>query len=109
MFRAVGVFLEGWVTDASGAPGSGLEGMRRGAEQLREQNVLMFDGLFKIALAKAEARAGDLDRALAVLDEGLATAEGMGFRAFEGELHRARGQLLLQRDPPLPRLRRTLS
>ena len=87
------------MTDASGAPGSGLEGMRRGAEQLREQNVLMFDGLFKIALAKAEARAGDLDRALAVLDEGLATAEGMGFRAFEGELHRARGQLLLQRDP----------
>ena len=68
-----------------------------------------FDGLFKIALAKAEARAGDLDRALAVLDEGLATAEGMGFRAFEAELHRARGQVLLQRDPPLPRLPRTLS
>ena len=46
MFRAVGVFLEGWVTAVSGAPGSGLEGMRRGAEQLREQNILMFDGLF---------------------------------------------------------------
>ena len=39
--------------------------MRRGVELLREQNVLLFDGLLKIALAEAEARAGDPDRALA--------------------------------------------
>jgi tetratricopeptide (TPR) repeat protein len=30
MFRALGVFLEGWATAASGAPGGGLEDMRRG-------------------------------------------------------------------------------
>ena len=47
--------------------------MRRGVEILREQNVLVFDGLFKIALAEAEARAGDPDRAIAILDEALAT------------------------------------
>jgi hypothetical protein len=41
--------------------------MRRGVESLREQKVLFFDGLLKIALAEAEARAGDPDRALAVL------------------------------------------
>jgi predicted ATPase len=64
--------------------------------------VLLFDGLSKIALAKAEAAAGDLDRALAVLDDGLATAERMGFRAFEAELHRARGDILLKRDPTNP-------
>ena len=68
------MFLEGWATAESGALGGGLEGMRRGAEQLREQNVLVFDGLIKIALAEAEARAGDLDRAVAILDEALATA-----------------------------------
>ena len=61
MWRAFGVFLEGWATAASGAIGSGLEDMRRGVEQLREQNVLFFDGLLKIALAEAEARAGDPD------------------------------------------------
>ena len=49
---------------ASGASGSGLEGMRRGVELLREQNVLWFDGLLKIALAEAEAQAGDPERAL---------------------------------------------
>ena len=48
--------------------------MRRGVELLREQNVLMFDGLLKIALAEAEARAGDPDRAIAILDEALATS-----------------------------------
>ena len=73
--------------------------MRRGAEMLREQNVLLFDGLLKIALAEAEARAGDPDRAVAILDEALATADRSGYRAFEAELHRARGDVLLMRDP----------
>ena len=99
MWRAFGVFLQGWATAASGAIGSGLEDMRRGVEQLREQNVLIFDGLLKIALAGAEARAGDPDRAIAILDEALATCDRMGHRAFEAELHRARGEILLKRDP----------
>ena len=33
--------------------------MRRGAELLREQNALLYDGLLKVVLAEAEARAGD--------------------------------------------------
>ena len=102
MWRAFGVFLEGWATAASGAIGNGLEDMRRGVEQLREQNVLLFDGLLKIALAEAEARAGDPDRAVAILDEALATVDRLGYRAFEAELHRARGEILLKRDPANP-------
>ena len=98
-WRAYGVFLQGWATAASGAPADGLEDMRRGAELLREQNVLMYDGLLKIALAEAEARAGDADRAIAILDEELATADHLGYRAFEAELHRTRGEILLKRDP----------
>ena len=77
----------------------GLEDMRCGVEQLREQNVLLFDGLLKIALAEAEARAGDPDRAIAILDEALATADRTGYRAFEAELHRLRGDMLLKHDP----------
>ena len=96
------MFLEGWASAASGASGSGLEHMRRGVEQLREQNVLFFDGLLKIALAEAEAQAGDPDRAVAILDEALATADRLGYRAFEAELHRARGEILLTRDPANP-------
>ena len=35
LWRATGVFLEGWVKAESGAPAEGLEGMRRGAELMR--------------------------------------------------------------------------
>jgi predicted ATPase len=98
-FRAFGELLEGWANADSGALADGLEGMRRGAESLRKQNALVFDGLIKIALSEAEARAGDLERAIAALDEALATVERTGYRAFEAELRRARGEMLLRRDP----------
>ena len=102
LYQAMGSFFRGWATAASGAVGCGLEDMRRGAKLLREQNVLNFDGLLKIALAEAEARAGDGGRAVAILDEALATCGRTGYRAFEAELHRARGEILLQRDPANP-------
>ena len=76
--------------------------MRRAIEQVREQNVLTFLDLGSIALAEAEARAGDLDRAAALLDEALLTDKRASCRAFEAELYRARGEILLQRDPANP-------
>ena len=102
LFRAYGAFLEGWENATSGAIGGGLEDMRRGVELLREENVLLFDGLLKIALAEAEDRAGDPDRAIAILDQALATCDLAGYRAFEAELHRACGEMLLKRDPSDP-------
>ncbi len=98
---AAAVFLEGWLKERSGAPG-GIEDMRRAIEQVRKQNVLTFLDLGTIALAKGEARAGDLGRASALLDEALATDERAGCRAFEAELHRARGEILVQRDAANP-------
>ena len=99
MWGAFGVFLQGWATSASGAIGAGLDDMRQAVDSLHAQNVVLFDGFLKIALAQAEASAGDLDRALAILDEGVATADRMGHRAFESELHRARGDILLKQKP----------
>ncbi|HZZ24134.1 MAG TPA: hypothetical protein VFE60_16830 [Roseiarcus sp.] len=99
MYGAFGAFLEGWASAAGGAPGGGgLADMRRAVDELREQNVLLFDGLLKLALAEAEARAGDLDRAITILEEALATCDRIGYRAFEAELHRTRGEMLLKRD-----------
>ncbi|HKN28558.1 MAG TPA: hypothetical protein VJY34_12010, partial [Roseiarcus sp.] len=102
MWRAYAVFLAGLAGAESGAPGGGLEEMRRGAELLREQSILNYDGLLKIALAEAETRAGDVDRALAILDEALATCDRTGHRAFEADLNRVRGEMLLKRDPANP-------
>src|SRR5271166_2769324 len=102
LWRAYGAFFEGLATAERGALGEGLNDMRRCAESLRQQDLLNFDGLFKIALAEAEARAGDFDRAIAILDEALATCDRAGYRAFEAELHRVRGEMLLKRDPASP-------
>jgi tetratricopeptide (TPR) repeat protein len=102
LWRALGVIFEGWAKGLSGAPGGWLEDMRSGAKLLRDQNVLYYDGLLKIALAEAEAGVGDPDRAVAILDEALATCDRTGYRAFEAELHRAHGEMLLKRDPDNP-------
>ena len=99
LWRAFGVFLQGWAASQGGAHADGLEDMRRGAELLREQNALLYDGLLKVVLAEAEARAGDPGRAIAIIDEALATSDRTGYRAFEAELRRARGEMLLERDP----------
>jgi tetratricopeptide (TPR) repeat protein len=99
LWRARGVFLQGLAAARSATDTGGLEAMRRGIELLRAQNVLLFDGLVKIALAEAEARAGDVDRAVAILDEAVATSDRTEYRAFEAELHRVRGEMLLKRDP----------
>ncbi len=98
---AAAVFLGGWVSERSGEP-RGLEDMRRAIELVRGQKVLTFLDLGSITLATAEARAGDLVRAGELLDDALATDERAGCRTFEAELHRARGEVLLQRDPAHP-------
>ena len=99
MWRAFGLFLEGAATTEGRTLGEGLTDMRRGVELMTEENDMRFSGLIKTTLAEAEARAGDVDRAIAILDEALATCERTGHRAFEAELHGARGEMLLKRDP----------
>ena len=59
-----------------------------------EQNVLIFDGFLKIALAEAEARAGDVDRAVSGswTKRAGGRATGLAIVTFDAELHRARGE-----------------
>ena len=99
LWRAAGVFLDGLARTAAGAVDGGVEEMRRGIKLQRDQNVLSFDGLIKNALAEAKSRAGDVDGAIATIDEALTTADSTGYRAFDAELHRVRGEMLLKRDP----------
>jgi tetratricopeptide (TPR) repeat protein len=101
-WRAYGVCLEGWVKSMSSEPPAGLEEMRSGLELLREQNTLLFVPLLKLVLGEAEARARDHDSAIATLEDALATSRRSGHRAFDAELHRVRGEILLKSDPDNP-------
>jgi tetratricopeptide (TPR) repeat protein len=109
LWRAYGAFFEGLATAELGALGEGLSDILRGVESLRQQDLLNFDGLYKIALADAETRAGHRVRAIAILDEALATADRLDYRAFEAELNRTRGEILLECDPATPRPPKKLS
>ena len=102
LWRAIGLYLEGWLKFGGGALADGRAEIARALELLHEQNAVMFDGLLKIAYAEAEAGAGDPNRAITILDEALATCDRLGNRTFEAELHRVRGQVLLNRDPANP-------
>jgi tetratricopeptide (TPR) repeat protein len=95
--RVIAMFFESWVRVENDVFG-GLEDMRRSTELLREQKVLFLDGLVKIALAETEVLGADPDRAVAILDEAVATCESSGLRQFEAELHRTRAEVLLKRD-----------
>ena len=101
LFQKQGLYLEGWVRAETGALEGGLADMRRAFDLLGDQNVL-WEGLIKFRLADVEARAGDVDRAIAVLDEAQATCERTGHHSFEAELHRVRGEMLLKRCPTIP-------
>ncbi len=98
-WRPLAVFFDGWAQSERGCLAEGVEGMRRGLELWRKQNNFSLGGLLTLALGRAEARAGDPGAALATLDLALATSQRAGYRVFDAELHRVRGEILLMHNP----------
>jgi tetratricopeptide (TPR) repeat protein len=101
-WRAFATFLQSWLAAQGSEAAAGLLGMRRGFDLLDEQNAVIFGGLLKVAQAEAEARTGGVGRAVEILEEALETCERTGHRAFDAELNRVRGEMLLKRDPANP-------
>ena len=104
LWVAFGAFLEAWVELRSGVPDIGLTNLRRAAALLQRDSVGAFQPLVRTALAEAEARNGETAAALATLDHALKDFESSGQRWFDAELHRMRGEILLEQDPADPRL-----
>jgi predicted ATPase len=75
-----------------------LPEMRAALALQREMDFRTEQPLFGTVLAQAEAAAGELDAALATVEEQLAAIEQTGERWFAAEVHRARGEILLKRD-----------
>ena len=82
---------------------------RRGADELRESLAGFTSRGWRFTtplhlgfLAELEAAAGDVEQALAAIDEGLATAQEGGQHFADAFLHRLRGDILMRRDPANP-------
>ncbi|HEY1452406.1 MAG TPA: AAA family ATPase, partial [Roseiarcus sp.] len=104
LWVAFGAFLEAWVELRSGVPDIGLTNLRRAAALLQRDNVGAFQPLVRTALAEAEARNGETTAALATLDHALEDFESSGQRWFDAEVHRMRGEILLEQNPADPGL-----
>jgi predicted ATPase len=104
LWVAFGAFLEAWVELRSGVPDIGLMNLRRAAALLQRDNVRAFQPLVRTALAEAEARNGETTAALATLSHALEDYESSGQRWFDAEIHRMRGEILLEQNPASPGL-----
>jgi class 3 adenylate cyclase/predicted ATPase len=92
------VFYQGWAKWSDGAEESSLAEMRRGIAIYREQGTVYLMSSVEAALAEAEACAGETDAGLRRLDDALAESERTEQRSYKAEMHRIRGEILLQRD-----------
>jgi predicted ATPase len=99
LYSVYGEFLQPWVQWHLGEREGGLAAMRRGIAACHDMGDAFHMTLFETALAEAEAEAGEIEAALARIDQAVALTERTGQRWNEADTHRARGEILLERDP----------
>jgi len=95
--RARGVVLAGWAHAQEGRVVDGIATMRQGLAALRETGEELRRPHSLALLAEGYALAGQPEEGLGAIAEALEHVERTGERYYEAELHRLKGELLLQR------------
>ena len=101
-WHATATLLHGWAVASRGALEEGLAAMRQGLAAKQATGSRLKVPYYLGLMADLLGRAGRGGEGLALLDEALARVEASGERWFEAELHRLRGDLLLQSNPNQP-------
>lgn len=96
--------LHGWAVAAGSEGEAGLAEMERGTSLFGSDGTVFLMPYFFGRLAEQYARLDQVERALTVLDDALATAEHHGERWCESELHRLRGEVLLRSGADEPEI-----
>jgi len=95
--HAMGTISRGWVKIKNGDVEEGILLLRSGSAAYRAIGAEVWTPYYGALLAGACEIAGQVEEGLAALDEALQIVERTGERWFEAELHRHKGQLLLQK------------
>jgi len=98
LWAGAAVFYQAGAKRSDGAEEAGVAEMRRGLAICREQGRNWFLPGLEAALAEAEASSGEADAGLRRLENALVDLEATEARWYEAEMHRVRGEILLQRD-----------
>jgi predicted ATPase/transcriptional regulator with XRE-family HTH domain len=88
--------LLGWADVLQGQHAAGIEHIQRGLDDMLSRRGRLLHSYFMTLLAEAYERSGQLDRGLQTLDAALAEAEHTGELWWTAEMHRLKGDLLLQ-------------
>jgi predicted ATPase len=95
-YRTQGTIFHGWATVKNGNVMEGISLLRRGFAEYRATETQTWMPYYIALLAGACKIAGQIDEALALLDDALQIVERTGERWFIAELNRHKGQLLLR-------------
>jgi adenylate cyclase len=81
---------------------SGADEIRNALADYRNEGNRLYIPVFLGLHADLEATAGEPERALALIDEGLVAAQVSGNQLYDAFLYRLRADTLLERDPANP-------
>jgi predicted ATPase len=95
-WRAVGDIFRGWAKAKNGDLTEGISLLRSGSTAFRATGAEVYVPQHTGLLARAYEIAGQVEEAVAQLDDALQIIEKTGERWFAAELHRHKGQLLLR-------------
>ncbi|NIV37992.1 MAG: hypothetical protein GWN58_53830, partial [Anaerolineae bacterium] len=93
---AMGTFLQGWALVEQGRVEEGIAQMRQGLAAWQATRIGIYCSYYLALLAEVCAGVDQLEEGWRLLTEALAAVGGNGERTFEAELHRLKGELLLQ-------------
>ena len=96
LWSAQAEYFRGWVSSQCGDREAAIFAMRSALRVLRDQRQVLHVSFLEPILAKVE----EGDAGLTRLDDAFAEMEKTGYRAYEAETHRIRGELLLTHDLP---------
>jgi hypothetical protein len=98
LFAAMGTIIGGWAIARRGEPEAGAARVAEGIDAFEATGARMLLHFFLALLADAQRQAGGLDGPLATVEAGLSHVDATT-RFYESELHRLKGELLLELHP----------
>ncbi len=98
-YSAWGRIVQGWVGVEGGEAEHGTGEMQRGLADLRATGSSLRLPYYRALLAAAFGRTGHATEGLRALDEAFNDVRHTGERWIEAELHRLKGELLLEKSP----------
>jgi predicted ATPase len=99
LFTARSAVLRGWALVQQGQTKEGIEQMHQSMQAFRATGAEISRPYFLALLTQVHGTMGQPEAGLAVLTEALTLVDTTGERWYEAELHRLKGEFLLQQSP----------